>query len=584
MFAKFVRCVAALAVIVNIVGNTGVVHADRGASPSIGVQKFALPRASQPQPLGLPALSIPPASSLGVQFVHVATAASILSNATVIDHPLTNGHPDAKIIVTPNWNPGGVGGTADDHPIGVEYNGGQWWIFNQDGAAMPPGAAFNVIIPSANIFVHTATAVSGDHTFIDNILTNSNPSAILLVTPNQDPGGICPCVNANFPIGVSYSGTDSKWKIFNQDGTAMPLNVSFNVFVLTAGAGVFVQTATVENIGGGATLIDNPLTNGHPNAIVFATPNLTPGGVTDAHPIAVFYDGSQWAIINQGPTDVPLDASFNVLVLVPVSDIFVHTTTADNGGGVAPYTILDNALTNGHSNAIVFTTPNLNPGGGAGTYHNHNIGVFYNGSLWGIQNQDALTKMSVGAAFNVLVPNPDTSVFVHKATVGNILSHSTVIDYPLTNLNPGGVGGAYDDRPIGVFYDGSKWRIYNEDGSAMPVGAAFNVFVPTASPGVGVFVQTATGINSGANFTMIDNALANGNPNAILLVTPNYNPGGVGGTNANFPIGVGYVGDVGIGRWAIINQNGVSSPIPPNASFNVYVDANYKLYLPLIIR
>ena len=54
--------------------------------------------------------------------------------------------------------------------------------------------------------------------------------------------------------------------------------------------------------------------------------------------------------------------------------------------------------------------------------------------------------------------------------------------------------------------------------------------------------------------------------------------------NANFPIGVGYVGDVGIGRWAIINQNGTSSSIPLNATFNVYIIGNYKVYLPLVIR
>ena len=220
---------------------------------------------------------------------------------------------------------------------------------------------------------------------------------------------------------------------------------------------------------------------------------------------------------------MPLNAAFNVLVLVPNSDIFVHRATAANSAGdISPS--IDNALTNGHPNAILFATPNLNPGGVGGTYNNHNFGVYYDSGQWAVFNQDGVT-IPVGAAFNVLVPNPDTSVFVHKATTANILSHSTIIDYPLTNgnpnaillvtpnLNPGEVGGAYDDHPIGVFYDGSKWRIYNQDGAAMPVGAAFNVFVPTAKPGIGVFVQTATGANStGANFTIIDNALANGNP------------------------------------------------------------------------
>ena len=84
---------------------------------------------------------------------------------------------------------------------------------------------------------------------------------------------------------------------------------------------------------------------------------------------------SKWAIFNQDRTAIPVNAAFNVLVLVPASDIFVHTATAGNIAG--NYTKIDNALTNGNPNAIVFTTPNWNPGGVGGTYDNHNIGVWY---------------------------------------------------------------------------------------------------------------------------------------------------------------------------------------------------------------
>ena len=119
---------------------------------------------------------------------------------------------------------------------------------------------------------------------------------------------------------------------------------------------------------------------------------------------------------------MPVNAAFNVLVLVPASDIFVHTATAGNSAG--DYTKIDNALTNGNPNAIVFTTPNWNPGGVGGVYDNHNIGVWYDGSQWAIFNQN-LRAIPVNAAFNVFVPNPDTSVFVHKATAANITSNWT---------------------------------------------------------------------------------------------------------------------------------------------------------------
>jgi hypothetical protein len=127
----------------------GPARAQAGAAPAaagVSRQNLKPPRARQPQPIANQALTIPPASSLGVQFVQVATAANISGNLTIIDHPLTNGHPDAIVLVTPNYHPGGVGGTYDNHPIGVYYNGGQWTIFNQDLGSMPVDAAFNVMV------------------------------------------------------------------------------------------------------------------------------------------------------------------------------------------------------------------------------------------------------------------------------------------------------------------------------------------------------------------------------------------------------------------------------------------------------
>jgi hypothetical protein len=559
MFTKPIRFVATLIVIASIAGNTGIARADRGAAP-------------------VPTVS--PASSLGVQFVHVATAANIYASyTTVIDNPLTNGNPNAIIIVTPDDTPGNSGGTNDPHPIGVIYSSGNWAIFNQDSAAIPVGAAFNVIIPTAGagVFVQNTTA-AGTSTDIDSPLTDGHPNANILVTPNYNPGGVCPCVSADFHIGVEYHGT--KWAIFTQDGSLMPLNAAFNVFVLPVNAGVFVQKATVANTANVySTSIDNSLTNGNPNALIFVTPDYNPGGglsgTSDDHPSGVFYNGSKWEIYHQDLVAMPVGAAFNVLVLVPSSNIFV--TRAMGNSPSDDSTTIDNALTNGHANAIAFVTSSLNPGGGNGVYNNHNIGVFYNTttSQWEIFNQDALA-MPNGSAFNVLVPHPDASVFVHTASAANVLSHSTVIDYPLTNgnpnaillvtpnIDPGGIYGVGDDHPIGVFYDGSNWRIFNQDGAAMPVGAAFNVFVPP--PGAGVLVHTVTtGNTSFFDTTEIDNPLTNGHPNAIVVATPNWNPGGVGGTNDSHPIGVYFDGI----KWAILNLDGGGMPL--GAAFNVYV-------------
>jgi hypothetical protein len=82
-------------------------------------------------------------------FIHRATPATITLHVTKIEHPLCNGDPTAILIVTPNWNPGGGVGVYDNHPIGVYYEDpptARWHIFNQDGAAMPAGAAFNILV------------------------------------------------------------------------------------------------------------------------------------------------------------------------------------------------------------------------------------------------------------------------------------------------------------------------------------------------------------------------------------------------------------------------------------------------------
>lgn len=54
--------------------------------------------------------------------VHRATPENILANSTYIKNPLTSDNPDAILIVTQNWNPGGSGGTYNDHPVGVWYD------------------------------------------------------------------------------------------------------------------------------------------------------------------------------------------------------------------------------------------------------------------------------------------------------------------------------------------------------------------------------------------------------------------------------------------------------------------------------
>lgn len=79
-------------------------------------------------------------------FTHRASLANTSGAETRISHPHCDGKPGAILIVTYNFNPAGLPGTRNDRAVGIYYNGSQWAIYNLDGAAMPVGAAYNVLV------------------------------------------------------------------------------------------------------------------------------------------------------------------------------------------------------------------------------------------------------------------------------------------------------------------------------------------------------------------------------------------------------------------------------------------------------
>ena len=89
------------------------------------------------------------------------------------------------------------------------------------------------------------------------------------------------------------------------------------------------------------------------------------------------------------------------------------------------------------------------------------------------------------------------------------------------------------------------------------------------------FVHQAAAGNSLDNYTCINNPLTNNRPNAVVIVTQNFNPNGTAsGVYNNSPVGVYYGTNpsnaVSNNKWCIFNQV-TSASIPPNASFNVLV-------------
>ena len=82
-----------------------------------------------------------------------------------------------------------------------------------------------------------------------------------------------------------------------------------------------------------------------------------------------------------------------------------------------------------------------------------------------------------------------TTAFIHVASAGSIIGNYTVISNPICDgdpnailmvtptLSPHGGSGPYNDHPIGVWYDGSHWTIFEQDNAPFPAGAAFNVLI-----------------------------------------------------------------------------------------------------------
>ncbi|HZW09468.1 MAG TPA: hypothetical protein VFF69_06150 [Phycisphaerales bacterium] len=91
--------------------------------------------------------------------------------------------------------------------------------------------------------------------------------------------------------------------------------------------------------------------------------------------------------------------------------------------------------------------------------------------------------------------NTPTAAFIHDAAGSNTSGHVTYINHPMLNgdpfaimmvtqnWNPPGQGGVYNAHPLGVWYTGSRWAIFNQDFASMPIGASFNIMVIKTSSG-----------------------------------------------------------------------------------------------------
>lgn len=177
-----------------------------------------------------------PKSGNGV-FITKSKASNTTGDYVVINSAATNGKPKAIIQVTQNYNPDSV---LNDHQVGVRYLPARhkWAIFNEDHAAMPHGAAFNVLVGTAATNGGNSTTItttrhnrSGNVVFLSNPRTTGNPNNVTFVTQDYNPGGTGHTGDLGFPY-VAYMG--SKEFIANWRGPKMRLGASFNLLIFSS--------------------------------------------------------------------------------------------------------------------------------------------------------------------------------------------------------------------------------------------------------------------------------------------------------------------------------------------------------------
>jgi hypothetical protein len=266
--------------------------------------------------------------------VQHATAGNSVGDSTVIMNAATDGHPNAILLISQLWMlDGSCGCVYNNHPVGVWYNTitGHWEIFNEDGSLMPVGVFFSVSVWSApvsqlgiQIYSHVASAQpQAPYTDLNNSISNSNPNAMVLVTPIWNPPASGKGVVDNHAVGVWYNAATGHWSIFNEDEATMPGYAGFNVMVWNASYGWasngYVLKSTAANTKYDYTNLTDPFST--TDVDLWVTPNWNPGGcvtgcqVFHNHPLGTWYNTSvgHLSVFNEDGSMMPLGVSFNVL-------------------------------------------------------------------------------------------------------------------------------------------------------------------------------------------------------------------------------------------------------------------------------
>lgn len=221
------------------------------------------------------------------------------------------------------------------------------------------------------------------------------------------------------------------------------------------------------------------------------TANWNPDGSAGLywnHPVSALYSDidAKWSVRDEDLAAFGNDVRFDVFAPAGGNGNLAHVATAANVSGYATR-LAASGLDNEPDRILLVTRNSLDPGGSV--YDDtHPAGVFYftlgGPGAWFVSHLDS-TVMGEGGGYNVYWQEPSANAYRHLATAANIAGNYTLLDHPLLNghrcarphVTQSAGQGVYNGHQVGVWYTGSRWSVFNQDGAAMPVNAEFDVIV-----------------------------------------------------------------------------------------------------------
>lgn len=164
----------------------------------------------------------------------------------------------------------------------------------------------------------------------------------------------------------------------------------------------------------------------------------------------------------------------------------------------------------------------------------------------------------------------------HTSTAQTVSRNSSFLDIPglannplaIITVEPNEATRIANPHPLGVWYDGSRWAIFNQDLTAMQAGLVFRVH--WSNPDAQHFYRKVTPSLLDNGKLVLDHAYLNGNPQAKFSITQLWNPEGTGGLYNKSTVVPAY--DSKTQRWSLRNEDG--SSLVSGLAFNFFLQSN----------